>query len=238
MKNYKITITFCVLVALLLASCNTMPANQNSEESLSDLVSESQSNQNTQESDKNSDGISTDGLEFEQDVRINIYSYDAYLEIFKAVSYSDKELEEFLLKYPESYFYSGITSRKELMAFVELLYSAPLPEIKNEDIIQGFGLEYRVEDGVIDVIYVIEGQRYRFCFYPNKDGNIEIDMDSNATLVTNSSINGKSFSLYKKDADVYFGEYVDTNYTVNVILYDDIGSEIFHFDAFENSSKN
>lgn len=170
----------------------------------------------------------------EHPVSIYFHSLSAYKELFEAVNYTDEELDAFLHAYPEYHVANGIANREELLAFIKLIESTPLPFFADESVIEGFGLEYQPDAKVFDVIYGIGGQRYRFTIWDvGNEASDSIHEDSNVTTVSTHMIGDIEIGLYNSGTEnIYYDSFRISNYEIEVLAYDDTKTCQFDFSGF------
>lgn len=250
MKSLFRFFVFCIILAVFCVSCDY--SKMHSLDILRDnelIYEEDNSNFETQSTNKfemfekfeeskldvqSSGGFETIPRNESEEIYISIYSLSVYNELYSASEYTDKELDAFLYAYPECLALSGIANREDLILFVKLLETAPIPTVKDETLVESFYLEYREGQNMFDVIYKVDGQRYRFCVWPKNDMlSGDILADTNVQIVSTHMIGDVEIGLYNKGSkDIYYDSFELSNHTVEVIAYDDTGSVLFDFSNF------
>ncbi|MBE6691910.1 MAG: hypothetical protein E7586_01080 [Ruminococcaceae bacterium] len=232
----KSFVLLCVAISLFLMSCanygNVSVYDDYSSLGLSEVDNEEENILKTEEVISNVENhsseeqFSNEGSSFSHDTP-HAVSFDD-LEGIKRFKSAASGTEEEFDKFIDEYMHGVIFEYNMSQNLVHGLNSAPIPEVK-DGILEGFGGTFTYERNELDLVYRVNGIRYRFTYLYDFEGK---HIYEGKSVLNDVSIGAQKIDLYQVD-DCYLGTIMDKTTAIAVAVYtqeqNDINFDIFDF---------
>ena len=91
-----------------------------------------------------------------------------------------------------------------------------LPSVDSTKGLEDFGATYYLSSNILDILYRVNGVRYRFKYYYNES---TLPISENIPIKENISLGSYSLDLYKREDGGFVGLFLDNSIRVSVIIY-------------------
>ena len=214
------------------ANGNGLESNDNTSDSALETGNGLESNDNTSDS----------ALETDNNVDQNEIHSTPYLISFSSIT----EMKDFLNsakgnatqygKFVQAHNINTSITQKDAQSIVTNVERNDIPLAKSDSVIDDFGATYYLDRNELDIIYKINGIRYRFVYKYNKTSSI--DRTTAATL-ENLNLGAYVVDLYQGDG-CFVGELVTDSVVIQIVVYakqaNDIALNVFNMGELSNGS--
>lgn len=202
----------CLVAFLILTSCNS-----------TNITDTEKNNSKPDENINNSQGTS-DGT---VPVMVLFSSKDDIKEFILAATGTASQYTSFADKQTTTKLITYDTAKNVAANICECIF----PNAKNNENVEGFGATYYVDRNELDVIYKINGIRYRFIYSFNTTKDY---MREETPVLSNIPIGSSVLDLYQAESGGLFGSIIEGTTSIYIIVYtEDLNS--VDFDCFDFS---
>lgn len=162
-------------------------------------------------------------------VTIIFESEEELQALLNAVSLPDAEFNAFMIQNTDTFSYKMIEDKSEAVELSALIQTVGTPVMLNKDLVEGYSFTYKPEKKTYDIIYFVNGTRYRFFYKPFETFADVSDMDA----VESYNLDGALLTMYQLEDDKVgnkrmFAELYANGYYIQVIVnYTDINDVDF-----------
>lgn len=162
-------------------------------------------------------------------VTIIFESEEELQALLNAAVLPDTEFNAFMTQNADASGYKMIEDKSEAAELSALIQTVGTPALLNKDLAEDYSFTYKPEKMTYDIIYLINGTRYRFFYKPFETFADVSGMDT----VASYNLDGTSLTMYQLEDDKVgnkrmFAELYANGYYIQVIVnYTDINSVDF-----------